>query len=325
MAPVTATNPGPTLYGGPAPTVQPVAAPTVAAPTGGILASAQPSIPQGQQPNQPPQPAIQQAEFERIDPNLRTVQTNETVMGQLQGILASNSPLLQQARARAAESMQGRGLLNSSIAVGAGEDAAIGRALEIAVPDAATYAEAAKGNQQAINDIARYNQAEFGETSRTNAGFVNRRGDINVQEQGLNQRQQVTEKGLGDRLLISEAGDTARQNSVNQTNITTTGMNNATSVQTANISADTARYGYQLSAATQRDVAQYNAESAAVRDQSRMSFEADQNMQSRVQQIVTNPDMTQEYRDQAIRDIVAGGRATHKLTSSVSRLPLAIR
>ena len=75
----------------------------------------------------------------------------ELVSGQLNGLLASDSPYITQARAQAAATAAGRGLLNSSIAAGAGQQAAIGAALPIAQGNAQEYANTAAANQMASN------------------------------------------------------------------------------------------------------------------------------------------------------------------------------
>ena len=58
------------------------------------------------------------------------------VSGRLQGLLSKDSPYLARARTGAAQAANRRGLLNSSIASGAGEAAAIDAALPIATADA---------------------------------------------------------------------------------------------------------------------------------------------------------------------------------------------
>lgn len=67
-----------------------------------------------------------------------------TVAGQLQGLLAQDNPYIDQARARARTESAARGLSNSSIAIQAGEQAAISQALPIAQQDANLYAQKAK-------------------------------------------------------------------------------------------------------------------------------------------------------------------------------------
>lgn len=73
---------------------------------------------------------------------------DETVRGQLNSLLQSDSPFIANARQRAAETANARGLLNSSIAAGAGERAAIEAALPIAQQDAKGFQDQALQNQQ---------------------------------------------------------------------------------------------------------------------------------------------------------------------------------
>lgn len=91
---------------------------------------------------------IQGATNWNVDPK------TQTVAGQLESVLASDSPLIQQARTRALQSMQQRGLLNSSMAQSGADAAMYDKALQIATPDAATYADAAKYNTGTANDFA---------------------------------------------------------------------------------------------------------------------------------------------------------------------------
>ena len=83
----------------------------------------------------------------------------ETVAGQLESLLSSGSPYLEQARTGAAQTANARGLLNTSMAAGAGEAAAIDRALPIATADATTYGTAARENQGYTNTAGQFNAA----------------------------------------------------------------------------------------------------------------------------------------------------------------------
>lgn len=74
---------------------------------------------------------------------------------QLNSILAKDNPLFEKARARAGAAAARRGLLNSSIAVEAGESAMIDAALPLAQQDASTNFNAAQFNTSARNDFAR--------------------------------------------------------------------------------------------------------------------------------------------------------------------------
>lgn len=85
------------------------------------------------------------------------VAPNETVRSQLQQIIADDSPLMQQARARAMQASNARGLLNSSMAATAGESALYDAAMPIATQDASTYARAGEFNAGQANTFARDN------------------------------------------------------------------------------------------------------------------------------------------------------------------------
>lgn len=61
---------------------------------------------------------------------------DKTVSGGIEKLIAANSPLMQQAEARAAQKMNERGLLNSSQAITAGQAAVIDAATPIATADA---------------------------------------------------------------------------------------------------------------------------------------------------------------------------------------------
>ncbi|MEQ1888039.1 MAG: hypothetical protein ABL951_02530, partial [Alphaproteobacteria bacterium] len=106
-APITGAAPTPAV-------VQPA---TPAAPRGGGAAATQPmNASSGFTP-----PPLEDASVQR----------------QLSGFLASNSPVMQQARTGAMQYANSRGVLNSSIAAGAGEDAVIRSAVPVASQDAA--------------------------------------------------------------------------------------------------------------------------------------------------------------------------------------------
>lgn len=85
------------------------------------------------------------AEKRTLDP------ATDTVEGRASKLIADDSPFIQSARARATGVANSRGLINSSMAVGAGEAAAYDAALPIASQDAAAYNQQGQLNQQAEN------------------------------------------------------------------------------------------------------------------------------------------------------------------------------
>lgn len=147
------------------------------------------------------------ADAEDANVTTRTVTPDELVENRINNLLASNNPYIQRARTSGLQFANQRGLLNSSIAAQASEEAAIARAGEIAAQDAATYANAALANQQAQNtaglqdaqlgtNVSMFNVGEDNTTNRFNAQSVNEAGQFNAAAanqsiQNFLQREQV--------------------------------------------------------------------------------------------------------------------------------------
>lgn len=91
------------------------------------------------------------------NPTVWDVQPNETVRSQLQQIIADDSPLMQQARTRALQTANSRGLLNSSMAMTAADSAMYDAAMPIATQDASTFARSGEFNANTKNTFSRDN------------------------------------------------------------------------------------------------------------------------------------------------------------------------
>lgn len=91
-----------------------------------------------------------------------------TVQDQMKGLLDYNSSYIQNARNNAAMQANGRGLLNSSIAAGAGEQAAIQSALPIAQQDATSALNQRLATQQYDNQAAQQNATAFNQQTLAN-------------------------------------------------------------------------------------------------------------------------------------------------------------
>jgi len=102
-----------------------------------------------------------------------TPDTNSTVQGQLTKVLDTGGPLMQRAETRAKQSMLDRGLLNSSIAIGAGQSALYDAATPIATSDANTFADAGKTNAQLGTQVSVANAGYANDAGRFNAGAAN--------------------------------------------------------------------------------------------------------------------------------------------------------
>lgn len=101
------------------------------------------------------------------------VNNDQTVQGQLTGLISANSPLLQQARARSLAEMNARGLTNSSMAVGAGQEAVIKQALPIAQADASMFGSAGKYNAESANQTSQFNTGQTNTAKQFTAGAEN--------------------------------------------------------------------------------------------------------------------------------------------------------
>ncbi len=122
-----------------------------------------------------------------------TVNPNSLVANQLSGLLASNSPYMEQARLSGMGTANSRGLLNSSMAAGASQQAAIQAGLPIAQQDASTYMTQDLENQKYLNTILQQKMAD--ETSRYGAAAAagasryvaeqNNRGALQRQRENL--------------------------------------------------------------------------------------------------------------------------------------------
>jgi len=100
---------------------------------------------------------------------VRDVQRDELTSDQLNRLLQSNSPYIQQAQRAGTRGAAARGLGNSSIAAGASQAAAIQAGMPIAQADAAAFGQAAESNQRFLNE--QQMSLERNETSLAAAGM----------------------------------------------------------------------------------------------------------------------------------------------------------
>jgi len=107
------------------------------------------------------------------DPTKWNVTDDQTVSGQVRKLIDENNPLQQQAATRARQQMNAGGLMNSSMAVQAGQAAMYDAALPIAQADAGTYGRAAAYNADTENQFAGKNvdasNAAYGATANIQA------------------------------------------------------------------------------------------------------------------------------------------------------------
>jgi len=138
---------------------------------------------------------------QNVDAITQEVQPDSTVKGQMEGLLSEGSQYMDLARQGAKEYANARGLLNSSIAAGAGERAAIESALPIAQQDAGTYNQQSLANQQYENQFA----------GQTHVADLNRQ----TSDQDLSRQKDMTayQTELGE--LSAEAGNVRQKELMN--------------------------------------------------------------------------------------------------------------
>ena len=116
-------------------------------------------------------------------PALGTLQTSgtqaATVQGQMDNLLKNDSPLMQRATTRASQAANKRGLLNSSMAVQSGQEAALSAALPIAQADAKAYQAQGLANQNAMNTFGTATQAQDYKTASADQAYSQQMGTGN--------------------------------------------------------------------------------------------------------------------------------------------------
>lgn len=99
---------------------------------------------------------IQNSMSTGFDPTKNELKPEDTVAGRVTDLLKADSPLIQDARTRSLQTMNTRGLINSSMAIGEGEKAAAAAALPIASQDANSSLMISRDNQNAENTAKQF-------------------------------------------------------------------------------------------------------------------------------------------------------------------------
>ena len=242
-----------------------------------------------------------------------TPQSNETVQGQLSGILAANSPLLQQARAASLAQMNQRGLVNSSMAVGAGQEAVIKQALPIASQDATTFANAAQLNANAANQNAQFNTGQTNVGLQFTAGSENQAALANAGAQ--NQASQFTSAAQNQAALTNAANqnqaaqftagmqtDVSKQYSTALNSTVQNMMDQSMKIALANADSQTKVELQNIDATTRKDLA---ATEAAYKNQMQASQSANdifQQVSKNIADLMANPDLDTANVTAAVND-----------------------
>ena len=174
----------------------------------------------------------------------------ETIEGRLPGLLASNSPVLQQAQNRTAQQYNARGLLSSRSANQAGQEAVIAKAIEIASPDAATYTKTGMANQSENNQFARAAQQQaYTEKNQIATSLADIRKQ-NVSDAAALERQKVSDAAALWRQSASDNSALARQSAsdaaaLERQKVERSAIDAAAAIERSNVDAYNTSNAYQ--------------------------------------------------------------------------------
>jgi hypothetical protein len=152
-----------------------------------------------------------------LQPQTYTAQTREvnaptdTAAGQVNSILAKDSPLMQRARTLATQQMAQRGLVNSSMNQGAGVAAMIDRATPLAQQDAQIYSQRAQANMDATNQAGMFNTGQTNQMFQFGQDVASRFG-LQKEAQDFTAGQNQIQLAFNEKMaLLQESGMDFRQ------------------------------------------------------------------------------------------------------------------
>lgn len=222
------------------------------------------------------------------DPKAFQVTPDQTVVSQLHNIIDSGSPLMQQAETRAKNAMNARGLINSSQAVGAGQDAVTAAALPIAQQDASTYATAASNTTGAQNTALAAESA-----AKNTAGLQDAQLQTGTSQFNAGQQNAALSAASG---ASNQVALQAQQNEANLANIKT---NRAADIQIA-----------QLQEAN-KNVLQSSSIAGTLYNTSLANLSS----------IISNPNLSEEQKTTALNDGIAQLNDALSVISKITNTP----
>ena len=168
--------------------------------------------------------AATQAGLTKAALNTGEVAENQTVAGQVKGIIDANGPLSQQAEAAARGAASARGLSNSSMAIQAGQTAVLNSALPIAQQDAGTYSRQALQNQSDRNQNSQFNAAAGNQNAQFNTGEQNSTSRFNATQatsvdQGNAQAENQASQFNANAQTATSQSNAAQQNDLAKVNL----------------------------------------------------------------------------------------------------------
>lgn len=278
-----------------------------------------------------------------------------TVQGQLTKVLDAGGPLQDRAATKAAQTMNSRGLLNSSMAVTAGQSALYDAAMPIAQQDAATFGAAGQFNANAATDVSKFNAgAVNASTAAQDAAGVGSfqqqqgiQGQKELQAADIAQQTAMQEKDLASRYDLAnmdvqsraalQAADIQNQkdlqaaNAILQTGLQATDNAVKQSMQAYDLSVRQAMQG--LDNDSKMAIAKLDVESrqalAEIDNKYRVQLQASQSMANSYQSMVdgitrvmVDPNMDTGTKQAAINNLTTLYNNTLAMQSDLTGLDL---
>lgn len=127
-----------------------------------------------------------QGDSSNYDATTTEVSNDATVQGRMEGLLSEGSKYMKAAESKANELSNKRGILNSTMGVGAAQKANIEAALPIAQQDANTYDVRERTNQAAENTADQFNASQDQQMELANMDSENQAGQFNASQDQQN-------------------------------------------------------------------------------------------------------------------------------------------
>ena len=243
------------------------------------------------------------------------VSDDALVENRLTGLLGSNSDYLKRAKGISNVAANRRGMLNSSIAAGAGAAAAIDAALPIAQQDAGTLAQSDLSKQSYYNQTGLAEKAAY-DSSRLSAQDATQQSGAMKQQfentAGLNNQQGQINENLGASSDTRQSGLQTNQGRINQTlQYDSSRQQSALQAQGANenlaVNAQAFEFNKTLQQMDQDSRAalqQMQNENAQLLQQSQSASNRFQDLSQQIATISTSPDMNPEQKAAAINQLM---------------------
>jgi len=243
-------------------------------------------------------------------PTQWNVDNKQTVQGQIGGIIKKDSPLMQLAKTEGLQQSNARGLLNSSMAVGAAQDSVYRAATPIATQDADTYARAAGYNADTANQFARANADIMNQARSFGAQAINRANEFNATNTfnaSESQKDRTFQANESQRDMSFRAGELERERWFNDSQ--------------AEKERDLTKLKTQYEANVKASLAQIENDANFNRQLQQTFGSLSQAFNNSITNINSDPNMDQQSKDYSIKQLYDAYKAQLSLLSAVGSVP----